>query len=182
MSNGSAFTEGWPGVASSSKVSSIGTARLFSTWRAAREGGPGVLAETSGKNAIVVTPSADVDLAVADLVRSAFGHAGQKCSAASLVVLVGTAGTSERLRRQLVGDVGQQACGRRGVGGVDEHGGVRRAVAQALGKAVQGRTRVGRAVEQPACGRQRDHRDGRGRASQEGGHGGRRRVRPGHRV
>ncbi len=43
-----------------------------------------LFAETSGKNAIVVTPSADLDQAIADLVRSAFGHAGQKCSAASL--------------------------------------------------------------------------------------------------
>ena len=45
-----------------------------------------LLAETSGKNAIVVTAAADLDLAVADIVRSAFGHAGQKCSAASLVI------------------------------------------------------------------------------------------------
>ena len=50
-----------------------------------------LLAETSGKNAIVVTPSADLDLAVGDLVRSAFGHAGQKCSAASLGIVVGDA-------------------------------------------------------------------------------------------
>lgn len=81
---------------------SIETARLFSGWRADRPGGPRVIAETSGKNAVVVTPAADYDLAVADVVRSAFGHAGQKCSAASLLILVGSAGRSERLRRQLV--------------------------------------------------------------------------------
>jgi RHH-type proline utilization regulon transcriptional repressor/proline dehydrogenase/delta 1-pyrroline-5-carboxylate dehydrogenase len=61
-----------------------------------------LLAETSGKNAIVVTPSADMDLAVRDLVRSAFGHAGQKCSAASLAILVGSVATSRRFRSQLV--------------------------------------------------------------------------------
>ena len=44
-------------------------------------------AETSGKNAIVITATADIDHAVADLVRSAFGHAGQKCSAASLAIV-----------------------------------------------------------------------------------------------
>jgi RHH-type proline utilization regulon transcriptional repressor/proline dehydrogenase/delta 1-pyrroline-5-carboxylate dehydrogenase len=44
-------------------------------------------AETSGKNAIVVTAAADLDLAVTDLVNSAFGHAGQKCSAASLAIV-----------------------------------------------------------------------------------------------
>lgn len=86
-----------PSVARVLLTGSIETAELFASWRADLE----VLAETSGKNAIVVTPSADVDLAVADVVRSAFGHAGQKCSAASLLILVGSAGTSDRLRRQL---------------------------------------------------------------------------------
>ena len=61
-----------------------------------------LLAETSGKNAIVITPHADIDLAVKDLVYSAFGHAGQKCSAASLGILVGSMAQSARLRDQLV--------------------------------------------------------------------------------
>ncbi|CAN5164893.1 bifunctional proline dehydrogenase/L-glutamate gamma-semialdehyde dehydrogenase [soil metagenome] len=73
------------------------TAKLFRSWRPDLP----LLAETSGKNAIVITPSADLDLAVADIVRSAFGHAGQKCSAASLVILVGSVATSERFIRQL---------------------------------------------------------------------------------
>ncbi|NIJ05065.1 bifunctional proline dehydrogenase/L-glutamate gamma-semialdehyde dehydrogenase [Frigoribacterium faeni] len=74
------------------------TAALFTSWRTDLP----LLAETSGKNAIIVTPSADLDLAAADVVKSAFGHAGQKCSAASLVILVGSVGTSDRFRRQLV--------------------------------------------------------------------------------
>ncbi|MGM7698869.1 proline dehydrogenase family protein [Microbacterium sp. A84] len=74
------------------------TAALFRSWRADLP----LLAETSGKNAIVITPSADLDLAVADLVKSAFGHAGQKCSAASLAILVGPVGRSKRFARQLV--------------------------------------------------------------------------------
>src|SRR5699024_4813558 len=61
-----------------------------------------LLGETSGKNAIIVTPSADLDLAVADVVNSAFGHAGQKCSAASLVILVGQTAVSQRFHRQLL--------------------------------------------------------------------------------
>lgn len=61
-----------------------------------------ILAETSGKNAIIVTPNADLDLAVRDVVQSAFGHAGQKCSASSLVILVGSVAKSERFRRQLL--------------------------------------------------------------------------------
>ena len=47
----------------------------------------GLIAETSGKNALVITGGADLDLAIRDLVRSAFGHAGQKCSAASLAIV-----------------------------------------------------------------------------------------------
>jgi RHH-type proline utilization regulon transcriptional repressor/proline dehydrogenase/delta 1-pyrroline-5-carboxylate dehydrogenase len=74
------------------------TAALFTSWRTDLP----LLAETSGKNAIVVTPSADLDLAASDVIKSAFGHAGQKCSAASLVILVGSVATSERFRRQLV--------------------------------------------------------------------------------
>jgi RHH-type proline utilization regulon transcriptional repressor/proline dehydrogenase/delta 1-pyrroline-5-carboxylate dehydrogenase len=59
------------------------TARLFLGWR------PDLAlhAETSGKNAIVVTSAADQDDAIRDLVRSAFYHAGQKCSAASLAIV-----------------------------------------------------------------------------------------------
>jgi len=74
------------------------TAALFRTFRADLP----LLAETSGKNSIIVTPNADLDLAVKDLVNSAFGHAGQKCSAASLGILVGSVATSPRFLGQLV--------------------------------------------------------------------------------
>ncbi|MDN4639889.1 bifunctional proline dehydrogenase/L-glutamate gamma-semialdehyde dehydrogenase [Agreia sp. PsM10] len=83
------------------------TAKLFRSWRPELP----LLAETSGKNAIVVTPAADLDLAVADIVKSAFGHAGQKCSAASLVILVGSAARSERFHRQLVDAVSSLRVG-----------------------------------------------------------------------
>ncbi len=86
-----------PEVARVVLTGSIETAELFASWRDDLE----VFAETSGKNAIVVTAAADLDLAISDVVRSAFGHAGQKCSAASLLILVGAAGRSARLRRQL---------------------------------------------------------------------------------
>jgi RHH-type proline utilization regulon transcriptional repressor/proline dehydrogenase/delta 1-pyrroline-5-carboxylate dehydrogenase len=77
------------------------TAALFRSWRPDLP----VLAETSGKNAMVIMPSADLDLAASDLVKSAFGHAGQKCSAASLAILVGPVARSERFRRQLIDSV-----------------------------------------------------------------------------
>ena len=48
------------------------TAALFRSWRPDLP----LLAETSGKNAMIVMPSADLDLAASDLIKSAFGHAG----------------------------------------------------------------------------------------------------------
>ena len=74
------------------------TAQLFRSFRPDLR----LTAETSGKNAIIVTPSADLDLAAKDVAYSAFGHAGQKCSAASIVILVGSVAKSKRFRRQLV--------------------------------------------------------------------------------
>jgi RHH-type proline utilization regulon transcriptional repressor/proline dehydrogenase/delta 1-pyrroline-5-carboxylate dehydrogenase len=47
-----------------------------------------VVAEMGGKNAIVVDSDADLDDAVPAIVQSAFGYAGQKCSAASRVIAV----------------------------------------------------------------------------------------------
>ena len=44
-------------------------------------------AETGGKNAIIVTDSADQDHAILNIVSSAFSNAGQKCSACSLLLL-----------------------------------------------------------------------------------------------
>ncbi|MDO5034415.1 MAG: proline dehydrogenase family protein [Actinomycetaceae bacterium] len=74
------------------------TAEMFRSWDPTLR----IMAETSGKNAIVITPSADLDLAVKDVIDSAFGHAGQKCSAASYVILVGSTGFSRRVRNQLL--------------------------------------------------------------------------------
>ena len=73
------------------------TAELFTTWK------PDIrlLAETSGKNALLVAGSADIDAAVKDLVQSAFGHAGQKCSAASLAIVEASVYDNPQFMRQL---------------------------------------------------------------------------------
>jgi RHH-type transcriptional regulator, proline utilization regulon repressor / proline dehydrogenase / delta 1-pyrroline-5-carboxylate dehydrogenase len=47
-----------------------------------------VLAEMGGKNAIIIDDDADMDEAVHGVVASAFGYAGQKCSACSRVVVL----------------------------------------------------------------------------------------------
>ncbi|WP_183511850.1 bifunctional proline dehydrogenase/L-glutamate gamma-semialdehyde dehydrogenase [Paeniglutamicibacter cryotolerans] len=83
------------------------TAQLF---RSFRKDLP-MLAETSGKNAVIVTPNADLDLAAKDVALSAFGHAGQKCSAASLVIMVGSVAKSKRFHNQLVDAVNSLKIG-----------------------------------------------------------------------
>ena len=56
--------------------------------------------ELGGKNAIIVLDDADVDLAVDGIVWSAFGTAGQRCTAASRVIV--QRGVYETLQRKLV--------------------------------------------------------------------------------
>ncbi len=46
-----------------------------------------LLAETGGKNATIITALSDRELAIKNVIQSAFGHAGQKCSATSLLLL-----------------------------------------------------------------------------------------------
>ena len=57
------------------------TARLFRRLRP----GLDLIAETGGKNALIVSAMSDREQAVQHAVRAAFGHAGQKCSALSLL-------------------------------------------------------------------------------------------------
>jgi RHH-type proline utilization regulon transcriptional repressor/proline dehydrogenase/delta 1-pyrroline-5-carboxylate dehydrogenase len=80
----------------------VGTAIL----RAAAELAPGqvtlkrVVCEMGGKNAIIVDDDADLDEAITGVIRSAFGYAGQKCSACSRLIVVGAVYDTlvERLR------------------------------------------------------------------------------------
>jgi RHH-type proline utilization regulon transcriptional repressor/proline dehydrogenase/delta 1-pyrroline-5-carboxylate dehydrogenase len=73
------------------------TAQLFLHMRPALD----LMAETGGKNSIVITALADRDLAIKELVQSAFGHGGQKCSACSLAIVEAEVYDSEQFRRQL---------------------------------------------------------------------------------
>lgn len=46
-----------------------------------------VIAEMGGKDAMIIDDSADLEAASSDIVRSAYGYAGQKCSAASRAIV-----------------------------------------------------------------------------------------------
>ncbi|MBN8419212.1 MAG: proline dehydrogenase family protein [Verrucomicrobia bacterium] len=59
-------------------------------------------AETGGKNATIVTAMADRDLAIKNVLHSAFSHAGQKCSATSLLLLEAEVYDDPEFKRSLV--------------------------------------------------------------------------------
>lgn len=73
------------------------TARMFLGWKPEMT----LFAETSGKNSMIITAMSDRDQAIKDLVKSAFGHAGQKCSASSLAILEAEVYDDPAFRRQL---------------------------------------------------------------------------------
>jgi RHH-type proline utilization regulon transcriptional repressor/proline dehydrogenase/delta 1-pyrroline-5-carboxylate dehydrogenase len=50
-----------------------------------------VVAEMGGKNAVIIDDDADLDQAIEGALVSAFGYAGQKCSACSRLIIVGSA-------------------------------------------------------------------------------------------
>lgn len=60
-----------------------------------------LVAETGGKNTIIVTALADRDLAIKNIIQSAFGHSGQKCSACSLAILEAEVYDDLNFRKQL---------------------------------------------------------------------------------
>ncbi len=59
-----------------------------------------VVCEMGGKNAVIIDDDADLDEAVVHIIDSAFGYQGQKCSAASRVILL--ADVYDRLLTRLV--------------------------------------------------------------------------------
>jgi RHH-type proline utilization regulon transcriptional repressor/proline dehydrogenase/delta 1-pyrroline-5-carboxylate dehydrogenase len=59
-----------------------------------------VVCEMGGKNAVIVDSDADLDEAIVHVIDSAFGYQGQKCSAASRLILVGE--VHDRLLPRLV--------------------------------------------------------------------------------
>ena len=60
-----------------------------------------LLAETGGKNATIVTAMSDRDQAIKNVIHSAFGHGGQKCSATSLLILEAEVYEDESFRNTL---------------------------------------------------------------------------------
>ena len=86
-----------PAVSAVVLTGATSTARFFLSQRPNLD----LHAETGGKNAMIVSALADRELAIRDLVASAFGYAGQKCSAASLAILAREVYDDPHFRDQL---------------------------------------------------------------------------------
>ena len=78
-----------PGIQAVSFVGSVNTAKYI--YRRAAEKGKRVQALGGAKNYMVVMPDAIVDKTVSNVLGSAFGNAGQRCMAGSVLVTVGGA-------------------------------------------------------------------------------------------
>ena len=91
--------------------------------RAAADLAPGqqhlkrVIAEMGGKNCVIVDSDADLDAVVPAVIKSAFSFAGQKCSAASRVLVHER--IADALTERLVGSVGSLVVGTAETFGVD---------------------------------------------------------------
>ncbi len=81
-----------PGINAVSFVGSVNTAKYI--YRRAAEKGKRVQALGGAKNYMVVMPDAVVDKTVSNVLGSAFGNAGQRCMAGSVLVTVGSAQAS----------------------------------------------------------------------------------------
>ncbi len=79
----------------------------------ARPGLKRVIAEMGGKNAIIVDDNADLDEAIKGIIASALSYAGQKCSAASRIIVIGA--LYDRFVERLV-----EAARSKGLGPADE--------------------------------------------------------------
>ncbi|RFC47026.1 MAG: RHH-type transcriptional regulator, proline utilization regulon repressor / proline dehydrogenase [Verrucomicrobia bacterium] len=77
------------------------------------EAKPGMrlFAETGGKNATIISALSDRELAIKQVLHSAFSHSGQKCSATSLLLLEREIYEDESFRRMLRDAVESLRCG-----------------------------------------------------------------------
>jgi malonate-semialdehyde dehydrogenase (acetylating)/methylmalonate-semialdehyde dehydrogenase len=89
-----------PSIRAVSFVGSVNTAKYI--YRRAAENGKRVQALGGAKNYMVVMPDAVVDKTVSNVLGSAFGNAGQRCMAGSVLVTVGAAQKTimERLKEE----------------------------------------------------------------------------------
>jgi malonate-semialdehyde dehydrogenase (acetylating) / methylmalonate-semialdehyde dehydrogenase len=98
-----------PGVEAAAFVGSTAAARAVYTRGTAA--GKRVVALGGAKNHLVVMPDADPDATARNVVSSAMGCAGQRCMAASVLILVGEAPAADRVLDRIVREAGSLRVG-----------------------------------------------------------------------
>jgi len=103
-----------------------------------------VIVEMGGKNPLIVDADADLDQAVPAIVVSAFGYAGQKCSAASRLVVLDA--IHDELMERLVGATMELRIGHPRQGSVHMGPVIEREARERLQRAIEDAPRHGRVV------------------------------------
>ncbi len=109
-----------------------------------------VVAEMGGKNCIIVDSDADLDEAIPAIVDSAFGYAGQKCSAAARVLV--HEAVHDALVERLAGAVAGLQVGPADDYATDVPPVIERAAQERIGRYAELAAREGRIVTAPAAG------------------------------
>ena len=109
-----------------------------------------VVAEMGGKNCVLVDGDADLDDAVPAIVQSAFGYAGQKCSAAARVIV--HEAIHDALLERLAGAVAVLEVGQADTFGIDVPPVIERAAQERVDRYTQIAARDGRIAAQAADG------------------------------
>lgn len=143
-----------PGIDAISFVGSAGVARLV--YERAARAGKRVQALGGAKNHMVVMPDAVIERTVEAIIGSAFGAAGQRCMAGSVVVTVGAA--HERLMEELAAATRRLRVG----DGMDTSTDVGPVISTAA------RERIGAAIDVAIAAGARAAVDGRGAAADSG--------------
>ncbi|MFP5317719.1 MAG: proline dehydrogenase family protein [Acidimicrobiia bacterium] len=92
-----------------SKAVGLGIVEAAAVHRSGQRHVKRVVAEMGGKNALIVDADADLDQAVPIVLNSAFGYAGQKCSAAARLIVLDA--VHDQLVERLVGAAGELIVG-----------------------------------------------------------------------
>ncbi|MFZ0088754.1 MAG: aldehyde dehydrogenase family protein, partial [Solirubrobacteraceae bacterium] len=103
-----------------------------------------VVAELGGKNCVIVAADADLDEAVPAIVTSAFGYAGQKCSAAARILV--HEAIAEQLLERLAGAVETLVVGQAEILGTDVPPVIERDAQERVGRYAEVAERDGRIV------------------------------------
>lgn len=128
-----------PGIRAVSFVGSVNTAKYI--YRRAAENGKRVQALGGAKNYMVVMPDAVIDKTVSNVLGSAFGNAGQRCMAGSVLVTVGAA--KKAIMQKLKDEAGKLIAGEGTTAGVALGPVISKAACERIHECIEGGVKEG---------------------------------------